>query len=154
MIRKIGNVFFVVAHPFFWKCDKINTKDGRIDILKKDFPDNCISCGFRHQTQSCDFRSACNQPDCVTANGNHNKLTCPNLLTAPVVGCSQISFVPHLISALNTDGKSVALPTAIYTVLNSKAQNLPLEQRNVAVLVDSAAQRTLYTRAIAEKFGA
>ena len=83
--------------------------------MKKDFPNNCISCGFKHQTQNCDFRSACDKPDCVTANGNHNKLTCPNFLTALVVGANQISVVPELISSLNTDGKSVALPTAVYT---------------------------------------
>ena len=53
---------------------------------------------------------------------------------------------PQTIEVVNIEGKSVALPTAVYTANNQNALKLPLEQRNVAILADSAAQRTLVTK--------
>ena len=28
---------------YFWKCDQVKSKDERINLLKQNFPDNCIN---------------------------------------------------------------------------------------------------------------
>merc|ERR1712082_524355 len=45
------------------------------------------------------------------------------------------------------------LPTAVYTAINSNALNLPIEQRNIAILADSAAQRTLVSKETVDRLG-
>ena len=49
------------------------------------------------------------------------------------------------------DLKAVALPTAVFTAHNPGTLTLSLENRNVAVLADSGAQRTLISRAAADR---
>ena len=45
------------------------------------------------------------------------------------------------------------MPTAVYTANNSNALKLPLVERNVAILADSAAQRTLVYKVTVYKLG-
>ena len=162
----------------FWECKQVKIKDERIAILKKDFPNNCISCGFKHNKQHCNPRSKCKDHSCTKTNGKHNRLTCPKFLQLNTTSVHQVNIVdkvhgiveetcwcqdPHCkqpkgqhhqsINVANIEGKSVALPTAIYTANNPNALKLPLHQRNVAILADSAAQRTLVAKDTAEKLG-
>ena len=127
----------------FWKCDQVKIKDERLAILKKKFPNNCISCGFKHNSQHCNYRSKCFDDSCTDANGKHNKLTCPKFVQSTATSVQQVNVVPKSIDVVNIEGKSVALPTAVYTANNPNALKLPLEQRNVVILADAAAQRTL-----------
>ena len=92
-------------------------------------------------------------PGCKDDNPAHTKLLCPKALKAIPASISQISLIPDQINALNIRSTSVALPTAVYTAQNLKAKELPLDQRVVSVLADSAAQRSLCSRSIADKLG-
>ena len=141
-------------HPF-WKCNQIKSKDERLSILKKKFPDNCISCGFKHKnnSQNCYWKSKCPDNSCTNANGKHNRLTCPKFVQSTTTSVHQVSVVPQSINASSIEGKSVALPTAVYTAINSNALNLPIEQRNIAILADSAAQRTLVSKETVDRLG-
>ena len=47
----------------------------------------------------------------------------------------------HDVNSINIQGKTVALPTAMYTATNPKALKLPIDQRNVAIIANSAAQK-------------
>ena len=51
------------------------------------------------------------------------------------------------------ESKSVALPSAIFTATNANALKLPLNQRNIAVLADTAAQRSLVTKDAVARLG-
>ena len=111
------------ADHVFWKCDVVTTKDKRLDILKKDFPDNCTSCGFKHATQAFNALFAyCKLPGCKEETPSHTKLFCPKALKANPTSISQISTVPDQVNALNIRSTSVALPTAVYTAQNLKAK--------------------------------
>ena len=136
----------------FWKCDQVKIKDERLAILKKKFPNNCISCGFKHKSQRCNWKSKCFDDSCTDANGKHNKWTCPKSFQLNTTSVQQINVGPQSITVVNIEGKSVALPTAVYTANNPNALKLPLEL-NVAILADSAAQRTLVAKETAEKLG-
>ena len=63
-----------------------------------------------------------------------------------VSSVDQVNTMPELIQTVNIEGRSTALPTGIYSVINSKAPNLTQDQRSVSALLDTAAQRTLITR--------
>ena len=79
----------------FWECKQVKTKDERLAILKKDFPNNCISCGFRHNKQHCNPRSKCKDYSCTDANGKHNRLTFPIYVQLNATSVQQLNVVDN-----------------------------------------------------------
>ena len=57
------------------------------------------------------------------------------------------------INTAKCDLKAVALPTAVLTAHNQNALKLPIEERNLSLLLDSGGQRTLVSREAAERLG-
>ena len=116
--------------------------------------------------------SECPDDACNLANGKHNKLICPKFVQSKPTSVQQVSASQYIVNednvvvglnpeyvaplsenVVNIEGKSVALPTAVYTATNENALKLPLDQRNIAILADSAAQRTLVTKETTQKLG-
>ena len=172
-----GNCWFCgTAGHFFWTCTQFKTKDQRLKVLKDKFPDNCTSCGFKHDSQKCSSKSECPDDSCNIANGKHYKLSCPKFVQSKPISVQQVSVSPYIYNedgvavefnpdykgplrghativnidgsvvelgpeavvpqsenVVNIEGKSVALPTAVYTATNENALKLPLDQRNIAI---------------------
>ena len=134
---------------YFWKCTQVNTKDERLKILKDKFPNNCSSCGFKHDSQQCNWMSECPDDSCNVANGKHNKSICPKFVLLKPTAVQQVALgplapyntagvsivnidgsvvelnsdtvAPQSEYVVNIEGKSVALPTAVYTANNQNA---------------------------------
>ncbi|CAL4218274.1 unnamed protein product, partial [Meganyctiphanes norvegica] len=68
-------------------------------------------------------------------------------------GCLNSNPNSTNINVAKCDQKAVALPTAVMIAHNLNALKLPIEQRNVALMLDSGGQRTLVTREAANRLG-
>ena len=144
------------------------SRDERIDILKRDRPNNCTTCWSRvHKGQTCPQKYCCTNSNCTDKNGQHAKLVCPTLLSSlsQPKTISQVAAhsvpnavnitqpAPVSINIAGSDQKAVALPTAVMIAHNKAALKLPIEQRTVALMADSGGQRTLVSREAANRLG-
>ena len=134
----------------FWKCNIVRDKDDRTDILKKDFPENCIKCGWAHK-KNCNFLSFCNR-ECKQAHGDHCRVFCPKNLQ-PKTAVNQVTTLSVVSAMWNIPKKAVALPTAVFSANNDKALALSPDMRNISVMLDSGAQRSLISRDAATRLG-
>ncbi|CAL4186888.1 unnamed protein product [Meganyctiphanes norvegica] len=143
-------------HWFKW-CQQLTNIDDRITIIKTTRGNNvCNKCLLEH-SGSCNKNSLCDIQDCPDKT-THSKLVCTKtlqaiqsklisvttLLTFPITGVNNVATVAQ---------RSVALETAVFTAHNANAKCMPLQDRNVSVLCDTAAQRSLITEAVAERLG-
>ena len=47
--------------------------------------------------------------------------------------------------------RAVALQTAVFAAINPEAMEIPIHERNIAILADTAAQRSLVTKELADR---
>ena len=115
---------------------------------------NCSKCGWHHpKNPKCSFKSICDIG--CSQQDKHYRLFCPKFckvsnVTSKVVSninvvpedpqiapqvIEQVNVIPDLIHSVNLS-KSVALPTGIFSAMNSDALKLPVDQKNVSTLVD------------------
>ena len=140
------------------KCPNVKSVEERVKILQKDRKDNCNICWSKHQSsQKCPDKFCCNDSSCTDSKVIHAKLLCPKTISEipNTVAIQCVNSVPTS-SSINTakcDQKAVALPTAVMIAHNPGALKLPIEQRNVALMLDSGGQRTLVTREAADRLG-
>ena len=140
------------------KCTNVVSKEDRIKILKKDRKDNCNTCWSKHKSdQNCPDKFCCKDPSCKESQSVHAKLLCPKIINEisqpKTIGCLNSNPTSTNINVAKCDQKAVALPTAIMIAHNLNALKLPIEQRNVALMLDSGGQRTLVTREAADRLG-
>ena len=97
---------------------------------------------------------------CSEKNGTiHTKVMCPKRLKTsndanhPIYNTSLTIFDPAIpdhdtgiYSTLSKSQRAVALQTAVFAAVNKEAAEVPLHSRNIAILADTAAQRSLVTK--------
>ena len=69
------------------------------------------------------------------------------------IAIKHLNAIP-VTSNINTakcDQKAVALPTAVLTAHNKNALNLPIEHRNLALMLDNGGQHTLVSHEAADR---
>ena len=134
-------------------CEKVNDIKARQNIIKTKHPKLCIKCGNnKHPNYSkCFFKTLCHDKDC-SGSPKHGKIYCPKVCKGTnTYAVKQISSIPALVQAVGHESKSVALPTGIFFVKGKEAEKLPAEQRNLRALLDSAAQKTLISKAAVDR---
>ena len=107
----------------------------------------CEVCFQPIHTGKCNPRSVCSLRLC-TKQDPHSIVLCPvNIETTKRLNVGLIFSIGSRLQ------RSVALETAVFAAMNVNAKSLPQAERNIAVLCDNGAQRSLVTEDCARKLG-
>ena len=136
------------------KCVKVTDIKTRQNILKTKHSKLCSNCGLNEHPKypKCFWMTFCNDEECSNKQ-KHSRLFCPKFCrtTNTPQQIHQVNSVPNLVHSINLESKSVVLPTGIFSAKNSEAMKIPLVQRNIRTLMDSAAQKTLISKTAADR---
>merc|ERR1712240_322900 len=81
----------------------------------------------------------------------HSRMLCPyNIEQTRKVMSVKVGTIFSINSRMQ---RSVALQTAVFMALNKGSKSVPSEQRNVSILCDTWAQRSLITKECADRLG-
>ena len=124
-----------------------------IPTRKKAFLDRhgvnpCEVCFSAIHQGKCNAKQICSLRLC-TKKECHAIVLCP----VNIESTKRFNHVGLIFSIGSRLQRSVALETAVFTALNANAFTLPQVERNVAVLCDNGAQRSLVTADTARKLG-
>ena len=137
-----------------YRCDTVTSMEARKNILKKKQPKVCTNCGCKEHPKypDCYFTAYCSIQECSNRQ-RHTKLYCPKFCKSAKSPqqIHQVTTAPNSVHSINQESKSVALPTDIFSAKNNEALKMPLVQRNIRTLLDSAAQKTLISKTAAER---
>ena len=134
-------------------CEKVKDIKTRENAIKTKHPRLCFKCGYnKHPNYNkCFYKTLCHDKDC-SGSPKHGRLYCPKFCKGVNNHqINQVSSIPALVHAVGQESKSVALPTGIFFVKDKHAEKLPVEERNLRALLDSAAQKTLISKAAVER---
>ena len=167
--RKDPCIFCGGKHSFAW-CPKCPTYMDKVNGLKIYGKTSCGKCLQKIHQGNCDTSYfPCRK--CPNST-YHNNIMCQNKntskSTAVVHQLSIANCVNHTPSEENSSpvvpssqqlsltyngkkSRAVALETAMLTALNSECKNLPISDRQIAIMIDSGAQRSVVSSSLVEK---
>ena len=108
----------------------------------------CEVCFSAIHSGKCNAKNICSLRVC-TKKELHAIVLCP----VNIESTKRLNHVGLIFSVGSRQQRSVALETAVFTALNANAKGLPQVDRNVSVLCDNGAQRSLVTADCAKKLG-
>ena len=155
-----------MGHPSKF-CPKFTTKESRWKVIKEQAKDKnlCETCTlWVHPNKDCVQYILCK----CGKGKSHATVMCQDVIAKSDVGAQAITSmnqitietifspatVDHDTGVYSTTSKiqrAVALQTAVFAAINSEAIEVPMHERNIAVLADTAAQRSLVTKELANK---
>ena len=113
--------------------------------IEKHVGNLCISCIFSQPCSS----SLNTNPSSSTTQSNTTALALPVSALDPA---APQNFT-GIYSSLSKKQRAVALETAVFSAHNPESSKLKPHERNIAVLLDTAAQRSLISRETVDRLG-
>merc|ERR1712237_52447 len=154
-------------------CTKFLTGQARKSVLNIDkatgkcADGRCSKCLYFHNSSNCVIRGLCSSNNC-SIKLPHARLLCNSLVSSATSQNSVGQLVSSTTSvqsncdpqdpvtatySISSSGKKsccTALETCVLTALNRQSKHLPIHERQVALMLDSGAQRSVITSDMVE----